>query len=189
VLPHPGAPAGIVSGPDGALYFVENSGNRIDRISPQGRIEEFTLPNPRSMPNGIIKGPDGNLWFTEIAAQRVGRLTPDGDMTEYALPAAGTPLDIAAGPDGNVWVTIAARHAICRIATDGRAMAFFLPVTTTPSFIATGSDGNLWFTDPNGKIGRFTTSGYLTEFPAVPTQQGAESSPSAPKQSLLIRSP
>jgi virginiamycin B lyase len=114
-------------------------------------------------------------------------------MTEYTLPAAGTPLGIAAGPDGNIWVTIAARHAICRVASDGRASAFFLPVDTTPSFIAGGSDGNLWFTDPSGKIGRFTTSGFLTEFPTIAAENRPASSETTPetrrRPSLMIGTP
>ena len=33
-----------------------------------------------------------------------------------------------------------------------------------PMNIVAGPDGNLWFTEPNGKVGRITTSGDVTEF-------------------------
>jgi streptogramin lyase len=32
------------------------------------------------------------------------------------------------------------------------------------TFIAAGPDGNLWFTEPNGKIGRLTPLGDVTEY-------------------------
>jgi streptogramin lyase len=32
------------------------------------------------------------------------------------------------------------------------------------TFIANGPDGTLWFTQPNGKIGKLTTSGDVKEF-------------------------
>jgi virginiamycin B lyase len=39
-----------------------------------------------------------------------------------------------------------------------------LPPTTMATFITAGPDGNLWFTEPNGKIGKLTTSGEVTEY-------------------------
>ena len=81
------------------------SGSAIGRITPDGIITEYALPNPKSAPEGITAGPDGNLWFTE-AASAIGRITPAGTITEYALPTGGRGLRaIAAGPDGNLWFT------------------------------------------------------------------------------------
>jgi virginiamycin B lyase len=68
-------PSDITSGPDGNLWFTEQDGNQIGRITPQGVITEFPLPIPNSSPHGITSGPDGNLWFTE-AAEKIGRITP-----------------------------------------------------------------------------------------------------------------
>jgi streptogramin lyase len=39
-----------------------------------------------------------------------------------------------------------------------------LPETATPAFITDGRDGNLYFTEPTGKIARFTPIGVMTEF-------------------------
>src|ERR1700693_2055878 len=58
-------PVGIVSGPDGALWFTELLGNKIGRITTAGVIIEFPLPTPGSGPVGIAPGPDGALWFAE----------------------------------------------------------------------------------------------------------------------------
>ena len=96
-------------------------------------------------------------------------MTPQGELSEFALPAAGTPMGIAAGSDGNLWVTIPAVHAVCRVTPDGRGTAFYFAEEVLPSMIAAGPDTNLWFTEPNGKIGRLTTSGFLTEFSSTPS--------------------
>ena len=58
-------PTDIVAGPDGNLWFTE-WGDRIGRITPAGRVTEFSRGISRgSAPEGIADGPDGNLWYTE----------------------------------------------------------------------------------------------------------------------------
>jgi virginiamycin B lyase len=43
------------------LWFTEDSGNKIGRITPAGVITEFSIPTPNSRPYDIATGPDGNL--------------------------------------------------------------------------------------------------------------------------------
>src|SRR5215470_16841840 len=79
-LPTPGSGAGRIStGPDDNLWFTENTGNKIGRITPNGAISEFPLPTPGSGPTGIAAGPDDNLWFPEQLGNKIGRITPDED--------------------------------------------------------------------------------------------------------------
>jgi virginiamycin B lyase len=110
-------------------------------------------------------------------------------MTEFALPGSGAPLGITAGMDGFVWVTVPVAHAICRLGPDGRVVAFFLPETMTPAFITSGADGNLWFSEPSGRIGRFTPAGNVTEFAAAPAAGETAKAEIAPTHTLLIGSP
>ena len=80
-------PAGITVGPDGALWFTEENGHKIGRITTAGAITEFpTLTNP-SGPSEITAGPDGALWFTEFAANppQIGRITTAG--VRHGIPA------------------------------------------------------------------------------------------------------
>ena len=65
-----------MAGPDGNLWFTEDAGNNIGRITPAGEITEFPLPTPGSGPAGITVGPDGNLWFTEQIGNKIGRINP-----------------------------------------------------------------------------------------------------------------
>ena len=65
--------AGITRGPDGNIWFGEGSVAKLGRITPQGDITEFPVPNN---PEGITTGPDGNLWFTEPTAGKIARFVP-----------------------------------------------------------------------------------------------------------------
>ena len=77
-------PIGITPAADGALWFCENAGNRIGRITTAGAITEFPVPTPGAGPDGIVAGPDGNLWFSEAHLSQVGRITPAGEVTEFS---------------------------------------------------------------------------------------------------------
>ena len=157
-------PLRIAAGPDGNLWFTENDGSKIGRITTTGLIKEFPLP-PHHQPSGITGGPDGNVWFTE--SDNVGKITPAGVITEF--PVSGG-FGITKGPDGNIWVC---GDNITRITPTGVKTVFPLPLGKGfAKVIATGSDGNLWFTDGiNDKVGKITPTGAITEFP-VPIAMG-----------------
>jgi virginiamycin B lyase len=110
VLPRPNSgPGDITAGDDGAMWFVELSGrmdnrqpdgNRVGRITMEGRITEFAIPADAgtSSPINIAVGPDRNVWLTK--GPMVIRVTRDGVMTPFPLPgvnAGGTGL--TAGSD------------------------------------------------------------------------------------------
>src|SRR4029434_521993 len=88
------------SGPDGTLWFTETEAATIGRITPQGTIVEFPLPDPESRPTGIVAGPDGNLWFTDTLPDimrgrqqaRIGRITPTGTITTFDTDGSLAPL-------------------------------------------------------------------------------------------------
>ena len=69
-------PSGIAVGPDGNLWFLENNGNRVDRITPAGVITPYPVPTINAFLEHIVAGPDGNLWFTEGGGNKIGRITP-----------------------------------------------------------------------------------------------------------------
>lgn len=169
-----GRPQGIASGPDGAVWFTEEPGNKIGRITSSGIIDEFPIPTAGAWPYGITAGPDGNLWFTERLVQgnvgqgKIGRITPAGAITEFPIPALeSVPEGITAGPDGNLWFVDEEANNVGRITTSGAITEFPVPTqaSTGPVGITAGPDGNLWFTEGAGnKIGRITPSGTITEF-------------------------
>ena len=87
-------PQGIVAGPDGNLWFTEQTGNRIGRITPSGEINEFAIPTSDGGPLFITAGPDGALWFTEVIRSKVGRIcttaTPIVSNHTLAVTRTGT---------------------------------------------------------------------------------------------------
>src|SRR5215831_18955009 len=88
---------GIVSGPDGNLWFTEINSNKIGRITTAGVVTEFDVPTANSHPV-LITSSAGDLWFTEQAANKIGRITTAGVFTEYPIPtAASGPVGITAG--------------------------------------------------------------------------------------------
>jgi len=59
------------------------------RMSTDGVVTAFPLPNPRSGPTTIARAQDGTVWFTESAANRIARMNPDGSgLKEFPLPNA-----------------------------------------------------------------------------------------------------
>ena len=169
-------PYGITTGPDGALWFTENTWDTIARITTSGAITEFLIPAEHIHVQGIVAGPDGALWFTEQNANKIGRITTSGAITEFQIPKPDShcrghecgPHSIAAGPDGALWFT--EPNTIGRITTSGEITEFPIPTPESePWGIVAGLDGSLYFTEFAGnKIGRITTSGVITEFP-IPT--------------------
>lgn len=152
-----------------------------------GTISEFPLTVPHFLPGDITAGSDGNLWFTALAEKTpagiVERITPQGSVKVFQLPNGSFSNSITSGPDGNLWIKEPGK--IGRITTTGTISEFSLssstridtenwPATLYGSTlwgdITTGPDHALWFTEPpaslneNGKIGRITTTGTITEY-------------------------
>jgi virginiamycin B lyase len=163
IIPTPGgSPTQIALGPDGALWFVESGAPRLGRVTSDGAITEFAIPEKAS---ALAAGPDGNVWFIEPT--KLGRIGPTGLVTE--LPKEdGMAWGITTGPDGNVWLTDApvAGDWIDRVTPAGTLTRFAIPTPATNARgITVGPDGNLWFTEPSPhKIGRITPAGSITEF-------------------------
>jgi streptogramin lyase len=152
-------PAGITVGPDGALWFTEENGHKIGRITTGGRITEYPIPTNPSSPAEITAGPDGNLWFTEFGANppKVGRLTTAGAFTEWPLPDGSAPDGITAGPDGAIWFSENGTSKIGRITVDGTSITDYPLQGYQPGDITPGPDGRLWFTESGAnKIGAIT---------------------------------
>ncbi|MBA2287349.1 MAG: protein kinase [Ktedonobacteraceae bacterium] len=155
-------PGGITAGPNGNLWFTEDYGNKIGRISPSGTITEFLIPTAQSYPIEITAGPDGNLWFTEGIGNKIGRISPNGTITEFHIPTSHShPYGITAGPGGNLWFTEINSNKIGRISSNGTITEFHIPTAQSgPEGITAGPDGNLWFTEYAGnKIGRISHGG------------------------------
>ena len=175
-------PVGLALGSDNAIWFVEQTGNNVARITTAGAITEFPIPTVNSAPASVAAGADNNLWFTEEQSSltsKVGRITTAGVITEFSagISAFSLPYNITSNPDGNLYFTEFSGNKIAQInPTTQLVTEFTIPTANSqPSYIVSGPDGALWFTQPGtNQIGRMTTAGVFSET-SIPT---ASSSPS-----------
>ena len=65
----------LTTGPDGAVWFLDNPGNKVGRVTTTGQFFEYTIPTQGSQPWNMTLGPDQALWFTERGpgANKIGR--------------------------------------------------------------------------------------------------------------------
>ena len=168
-LPCCGAtPFGVVTGPDGDMWFTDGNSSNIGKVTPSGILTEYALPSFGSAA-GMTAGPDGNIWFADYAANEIGKTTTAGVITEYSVPTGSPGLEfITAGPDGNLWFTEAGADKIGKITTSGAITEFSVSAGAGLMFITPGPDGNIWFTEKSlDKVGRITPGGTVTEFPVT----------------------
>jgi streptogramin lyase len=158
----PYVPGGITAGPDGNIWFTEYFGMRIDRLTLDGAVTAFPIPESASVAEGISTGitvgPEGNLWFT--IGNAIGRMTLEGTFTVFPLPSgSSSPTGITLGPDGNLWFTESNIGQVGRITPQGKITEFPSTLATQPMAIVSGPDGNLWFTEAELPISSGQTAG------------------------------
>jgi virginiamycin B lyase len=147
---------GLTRGPEGDMWFTEPSADRIERVSPAGHPEGFTLPVTGSRPTGIVGAPGGYLWVTLEGTGKVGQVDPAGTFREISLPAGARPTSIALGPDSALWAVERESATLRRISLQGGTATYPLPTSgkifqgALDSDIATGPDGNLWLSQEDG---------------------------------------
>lgn len=162
-LPPRGGPSDIVAGPDGNIWFTElgeGEFSRVGRITPQGRIAHFPLPDKRLVAGPIAVGPDGNLWFGERPRESspggrvgIGRIDAKGRIGEFRLPARSFLPALVSGPAGRLWYaarTGRGNLGIGSLSRDGTPSELDC-LQSSPECeidadaLAVGPDGALWF--------------------------------------------
>lgn len=100
-------PNAIVPGPEGNVWFTEENGPWIGRITSaaltKASYERLEL-QIRQGTRWLTFGPSGDFWFT--TGNRIGSISPDKLLAGPACLAAGCDLPVtalAAGPEGSLW--------------------------------------------------------------------------------------
>lgn len=162
-LPNGGGPQLMVAGPDGNMWFSENLGDRVGRISTAGVLTEFAVPIG---PFGITHL-NNQIWFGEAdvghtGGGSIGRLNLDG--TGYTSFPIGTNAGIrhlTTGQDGNLWYAQQLVDKIGTMTPTGTVKNYRLGNFDQPNGITAGPDGAMWFTAANGNyVGRIVPGGH-----------------------------
>lgn len=180
-------PEGIVSGPDGALWFTEFAPGKIGRVTTSGSFTEYQLSTGAES-CCLAVGPDGAIWVTQYGADtpKITRVTTAGQLTAYLSPNQSFPQNLAeifaatsvatgitAGPDGALWF-VSQTGFMTRVTTSGVYSGYeTVSAGVGPAYaVVAGPDGALWFTEPTlDLIGRMTTAGSLHTY-AAPSPNG-----------------
>jgi len=158
-------PEGLTIGRDRVVWFAENLGDRIGRLSSNGFFHEYALPplGPRpqgySGPYGVYEGPDGSIWFTVQSRSCVGRLSTSGKVDLFPTPTRDSkPTGITLGADGRMWFSESGAQKIGAVDARGQMEEYAVP-EHEPSYITTARNGDLWIADHGaGRICKFAAN-------------------------------
>ena len=171
----------LTTGPDGAVWFTDPGAREIGRVSLDGVITLYPVPDAGD--SQIIAGPDGALWINDYQNKKVGRITLSGSVSYFSVPVA--PEAIAAGPDGDVWIGGAQpvgpppngpnqvqqyEPDFVRITPTGAMTEMAVPgaLNSTPRFMTFERDGTLWYdadSPQGGSVDVLNRNGEVQEFP------------------------
>jgi virginiamycin B lyase len=161
-------PRGITKGPDGTMWFVEDSGGAIGNLTTGGTYQRFPSG---LLTNDLVVGPDGFLWIAQLfGALEILRFNTSGTtfISPYSTGSQPQATHLATGSDNNVYYTpFPSSNALYRMTSSGSPGGAF-PTFGAPVALTLGPDGAIWFTESNGTnawIGRLTTAGSLNQFP------------------------
>ncbi|MBV8490991.1 MAG: hypothetical protein JO199_10735, partial [Candidatus Eremiobacteraeota bacterium] len=151
-----GQPKHIAAGPDGAVWFADNTAGTVRSIDPNGSVKlRATLPSYGADSIPLVTGSDGYVWFgyTAYASDNnsvVGYIVPANDRIKSLAPIGlPNPDNAIVGPDKNVWLT--AYQSVARVTPTGKVTVFPLPDQSDRSSTAIVSDGSsLWIAKSAG---------------------------------------
>jgi streptogramin lyase len=152
--------AGITAGPDGNLWFADDTDSMIGRITTGGSISEFAIV-PSISPYVLQTGSDGNIYFTgEGNTPAIGAMTTQGAMiNEWTVPFPDPPgvlWGLSQGPGADVWFsgTDKAGGYIGKFMRPNHWKLYSVPGTSSqPNGLVFGPDSNMWFGVIEGPIG------------------------------------
>ena len=151
----------------------------IGKFDTSGVTKFVPINNNNTQPTAVALSGDGNIWYIEQSGSTIGRVTQSGQVTEFPLGFLGSSgsYGITTGPDGHIWFCDPARKRIGSIRLDGSFLTYFSSgLTGSPINIILGPDNQIYFGEAEGRIGKISTAGNITEFP-IPVVAGTSSFP------------
>lgn len=132
---------------DGAIWFDENAGSFIDRITPDGVITRVSNGAGTQL-IGLTAAPDGTVWFKEATSGRVRRIDADGAITTVATVSGAYAMSVGAfDANGDYWTVAFDTHELVRITPAGVITRFPRTSTENPDAVAIDADGTIWWNE------------------------------------------
>ncbi|OLR93928.1 hypothetical protein BJP25_16005 [Actinokineospora bangkokensis] len=151
-LPAGSFPAGVVQGPDGAVWCALNTAGALARVDADLGVTVHPLPTPGAAPVGVTATADA-VWCVQIGAGQLARVSSDGQVREFPLPdRAARPHAVVPG-SGGVWFTEWAAAAVGFCAEDGTVVRARLPKGSEPHGLTAVGPG-VWVACESGELAR-----------------------------------
>jgi RHS repeat-associated protein len=140
-------PFGVAVGPDGSLFIVDQSNNRIRQVRPDGKIVTIAgngsstfggdggpATSAGMLPWGVAVGPDGAVYIADRSNSRIRMVDQNGTISTVAgnglalpvgdgVPATsvniGVPSDVAVGPDGSLYIIVGGPGRVRKVTPQG----------------------------------------------------------------------
>ena len=183
LFPVPTAGAGlsnIVAGPDGALWFNEQNGFAVGRITTAGLVTEFPVPRAPYSANGdgptTIVSSGGNLWTLANVGSTIDVVSTAGTVTQLYANLNQSATNLAPDSVGGVWATSltgagggSVSGGLFRVDPPAGAVRNYRNPQFTGQFqpvpIAAGPKGTVWFADGGAAIREVNNAGKITGIP------------------------
>ena len=164
---------GITGGPDGNIWFPDNCGGSIMRVTPAGVMTSFPMPRGLFV-NDIISGPDGKLWFTADDGGNFGKVDMLGNVSIISLPLAFFPQGLVIGPDGNVYIYDTYHAFLYRVTPQNAFVKFQAALPKGRDVrVAVGPDKAIWMLSLAGQVQRFDpATGIMSGVMTLPNGPG-----------------
>jgi sugar lactone lactonase YvrE len=168
----------LAAGPDGSVYVVEETGNRVRRIAPDGTISTVAGkrsqgfsgdggPGPAAQlffPNGVAIAADGTVYISDTVNNRIRQVSPGGTISTFAgtgdEAVLGQPGRLVLDTDGSLLVADTKNDRIARV-TAGVVTPVVIGLND-PVGIALDGDGYLVADTESHRIVRVDGTGGIT---------------------------
>ena len=146
---------GIDEGPDRAMWFSDNLGQGLARITMTGVTTERFVPG--FYPEELTVGADHRFYADSSTVNQIAQVAVNGAYHVYNIPSGDSAFGgMALGSDGNVW--FAEQSHIGRIKPGGAIKEYPLGCCLAEEGLTSGPDGNIWFASSAGSIGKLVPS-------------------------------
>jgi streptogramin lyase len=140
----------LTLGSDGNLWFMVFNFDRntpIGKITPNGEMQMYSLPDAIATGSNLVLGSDGNIWVAmvnqegwspEFKQGGLVRITPQGEVTYFEtepITERDNLVSFTSGADGNLWFAMVRDNKIGKIEIPGaRAIQQILtnPISSQP---------------------------------------------------------